>query len=139
MRCSESLRKFQAQAIEKDRLAGIGTSNASDAQLACRAIGGRQHDVGGRDARELGEDRARRVPETRTRLPLLQGLPELFVGPLLDVAAQDVGALREIRSLVPPGVRRPLQPQARVAAVVVFDVSVVSNLDGVPCSSGHVA
>src|SRR5712692_4401801 len=71
---SEALGEFEAEAVEENGLRGVRAHDAAQAELV--AVLGRQHDVGALDALELGEDRARTLPETRATLPLLQRLPQ---------------------------------------------------------------
>lgn len=57
-------------------MGGVGADHASESNLAIGLIGDRQDDVGGVDARELGEQGPRSVSKPGTRLPFLEGLPE---------------------------------------------------------------
>lgn len=72
--------------LQEDLLLALRPNDTADAQFASGYIRERQHDIGGVNAREFGEDRSRRMTETRTRLPLLERLPQRVA----DKADQDV-------------------------------------------------
>jgi hypothetical protein len=59
LRVSKSFWQVQAQAVDEQCLAAIWTHHAAKAKFACGAVGERQHNIGGADARELGENGAR--------------------------------------------------------------------------------
>ncbi len=61
----QSLRQGETQVLKQDRLLLVRTHHAANAQLPLRGIGQRQHDVSGVDARELLQDRSRRVSQAR--------------------------------------------------------------------------
>ena len=130
----------EAETVEESGLCGVGLSDAAQADLTMG--GGRQDHVMRLDARQLFEDRTRRISKAGALLPHLEALPqhegkkadedmsldavlvlmpdrtevelvfldakrglglgeldislpELLIGPIVDVRAQKIGAFRE--------------------------------------------
>jgi hypothetical protein len=68
------LGRDQAWAVEESGLCGVGLRDAAQADLAVRC--GRQDHVMRLDARDLVEDRARRISKACPALPHLEALPQ---------------------------------------------------------------
>ena len=74
-RWTESLGQSEAETLEEQLLLAVRSYHAAKPYLTLGAISERQHDVSAVNARKFGKDRAGRISQSGTRLPLLECFP----------------------------------------------------------------